>query len=141
MSPIIAFLDSDVVISSLLSKSGAAFALVHHEMVEPVISDASYQEMTIVAERLGIPRKNLASLASKRFHLVKIDMLPKHAENQYRQYVIDPNDAHIVAGAVAAHATFLISYNLKHFRADRVKFDFDLLLLTPARFLQYIRSF
>jgi len=58
----------------------------------------------------------------------------------YGGYVSDIKDIHIVAGAVISKADFLISYNLKHYHQDKIKQDFKIILLTPARFLQYLRS-
>lgn len=138
--PLPVFVDSDVVVSSLLSRSGAAFLLVHHPALKLVISDVSYQELAMVAERLGIAKRTLDELARKKFSVVKINVPRDQVKIRYGKYVTDPNDAHIVAGAVNEKTRFLISYNLKHFKTDLIKSDFDLLLLTPARFLQYLRS-
>jgi len=57
------FVDSDVIISSLLSSSGAAHFLLHNtDAVKPCISNLSLQEIRIVVERLAIDSKKLASL-------------------------------------------------------------------------------
>jgi hypothetical protein len=58
----------------------------------------------------------------------------------YAQFVIDPNDAHIVAGAHALNTSYLISYNLRHFKTDLIRDKLNIVLLTPALFLQYLRS-
>ncbi len=54
--------------------------------------------------------------------------------------VIDPNDAHILAGSKTAKAKFLVSYNIKHFMVDKIAEELKIVVLTPAKFLQYLRS-
>lgn len=134
------FVDSDVVVSSLLSRSGAAFFCINNPALKPIISDVSYKELSMVVERLGINQHALNDLVKRKFNVIRLNTTLKRVKEQYGRYVTDQNDAHIVAGAVKTKAGFLISYNLKHFKIDRIKSDFDLLLLTPARFLQYLRS-
>ncbi|MBI4067563.1 hypothetical protein HY407_04215, partial [Candidatus Gottesmanbacteria bacterium] len=58
----------------------------------------------------------------------------------YSSYVLDINDGHIVAGAQSAKADFLLTYNLKHYQAVKLKDDFHIYVFTPALFLQYLRS-
>lgn len=61
-------------------------------------------------------------------------------KESFKQYVLDENDAHILAGAKTAKADFLISYNVKDFKIDKIKKDLGILTLTPGNFLQYLRS-
>ena len=58
----------------------------------------------------------------------------------FGQHSRDPNDAHIIAGAVKAKAQFLLTYNLKDYKIDKIKKDFGIIVTTPAKFLQYLRS-
>lgn len=138
--PPIVFVDSDVVISSLISKSGAAYLLINETSQELFISDVSYRELQIVAERLGLDKDILDDLVKRRFKTIRQKTTLSQVKEKYGDYVTDINDAHIVAGAVEAKARFLVSYNIKHFKTDKIKSDFKILLTTPARFLQYLRS-
>jgi predicted nucleic acid-binding protein len=135
------FVDSDVIISSLLSSSGAAYFLLHKtNAVKLYISNLSLQEIRIVVEKLSIDSKKLASLLEGNLEIVQMQYTAKTVKTAYRHYVLDENDAHIVAGAKEAKAKFLVSYNTKDFKVEKIKQDFAVLLITPAHLLQYLRS-
>lgn len=89
---------------------------------------------------MGISESKLKALVGSRLKLINIKKELKTIKQQYREYVTDINDAHIVAGAHVAKVGFLITYNLKHFRIEKIKNDFAILVMTPALFLQYLRS-
>jgi len=133
MRPIKVFLDSDVIISSLLSSAGAAYLLVNKKSVDKYISNLSVKEIKIVAKRLGIK----SPAVNKLINHIKIVRLKKDSG---KNYVTDVNDSHIIAGAVTAKVRFLLSYNLKHFKIEKIKRDFNILVYRPAQFLQYLRS-
>ncbi len=135
------FVDSDVIISSLLSSSGAAYFLLHHtDAIKPCISNLSLQEIRIVVERLSIDSKKLASLLEGNIEIVQLQYTKETVKDAFRHYVLDENDAHIVAGAKEAKAKFLVSYNTKDFKVEKIKQDFAVLLITPAHLLQYLRG-
>lgn len=139
--PVIVFVDSDVIISSLISKSGAAFALISHtEQIELYISNYSISELHKVVDRLHLQQEELHNIIKARLISVKIDQTYKKAQIQFADYVRDPDDAHVVAGAKEAKASFLVSYNIRHFNAEKLGQDFQIILLTPGLFLQYLRS-
>ncbi|MCG2692310.1 PIN domain-containing protein [Microgenomates group bacterium] len=133
MRPIKVFLDSDVIISSLLSSAGAAYLLVNKKSVVKYISNLSVKEIKIVAKRLGIK----SPAVDKLINHLKIIRLKKDSG---KDCVTDLHDSHIVAGAVAAKVRFLLSYNLKHFKIEKIKRDYNILVYRPAQFLQYLRS-
>jgi predicted nucleic acid-binding protein len=134
------FIDSDVVISSLLSSTGAAYFLLNQSEIEPVISSISQKELQIVVKRMGLKEENLEILIKNRIEVLNIKKEVKQVKKEYETYVTDINDTHIVAGAHSAKVKYLISYNLKHFKTDKIKDELNILLLTPALFLQYLRS-
>lgn len=138
--PLTAFVDSDVVVSSLFSQSGAAYLLINNANLKLFISDISFKELEIVVERLGLDRERLEEVVKKRFKIIKLKKTLAEVKKIYAPYVMDVNDTHIVAGAVQSQVKFLISYNLKHFKTDKIKTDFDILPTKPATFLQYLRS-
>lgn len=134
------FVDSDVIISSLLSKSGAAYSLLNITSLQLFISSLSKKELEIVLERLNIEKDKLTSLIEENLEVILIkDSMPQIKES-FAQYVLDENDAHIVAGAKVANADFLITYNIKDFKIEKIKKELDMLTLTPGNFLQYLRS-
>lgn len=139
-SPPKIFVDSDVVISSLISKSGAAHFLLNEAEAEFYVSDVSCKEIRKVAERMGLSMKEFENFLERRFKVTGLGVSVKRLKKEFGDYTTDPDDAHIIAGAAKARVEFLITYNLRHFRADKVKADFKIISLTPAKFLQYLRS-
>ncbi len=135
-----AFADSDVIISSLLSDRGAAFLLLNQNKNTFFISSFSVSELKIVVGRLGIEKQKLDDLIKKRLKVLDLKENNKKIKEKYGSYVFDENDAHILAGAVKSEVKFLLTYNLKHFKKEKIKEEFDLLIFTPAEFLQYLRS-
>lgn len=135
------FVDSDVVISSLISSTGAAFLLLNQtDDIELYISNISMSELERVMERLSLDGQTLKKLAKKRFTIFQLGKTVEEVKKQFSNYVLDIDDAHIVAGAVRAKVQFLISYNTKHFKSDKLRENFNIILSTPANFLQYLRS-
>lgn len=134
------FVDSDVIISSFISKSGAAHFLLHTTSHQLFISSLSKKELNTVIKRLNIESNMLKTLIKNNLKVtILLDSLPEIKES-FKQYVLDENDAHILAGAKSAKADFLITYNIKDFKIDRIKKDLNILTLTPGHFLQYLRS-
>ncbi len=140
MTPLLRiFTDSDVVIASMLSKSGAAYFLMQSSYVETVVTTHSLKEIGVVAHRLNIvqaDQKKILNLA----HSIILPITMKEAQLRYNKFVNDLNDSHIVAGAVSAGVRFLITYNLKDFQIENIKREFDIIVLTPGALLQYLRS-
>ena len=138
--PLKVFVDSDVIISSLISSTGAAYLLLNQEKLDLAISSISLEELKIVVERLDISKDKLNALIKRRFKIVSLNDSLKKIKLEHKDYVSDINDAHIVAGAREGKVKFLISYNTKHFKAEKLKEDFNIILATPAKLLQYLRS-
>lgn len=139
--PIKVFVDSDVIISSLISESGAAFALLYlEEQVDLYISNFSVIELNRVVDRLKIESTKLHNVISTRFTTIKINQTDKDVKTKFADYVKDLDDAHIVAGAKEAQVAFLVSYNTRHFNTEKMREDFQIILLTPSLFMQYLRS-
>lgn len=135
------FVDSDVVISSLISTSGAAHMLMHNaEGVELYVSNFSVEELEKVVNRLKLDSEKLHKVLSARLTSVKINQPYRKMQEEFAHYVRDADDAHIVAGAKEASVTFLVSYNIRHFESEKLRHDFRIILLTPGLFLQYLRS-
>ncbi len=135
------FIDSDVIISSLISSTGAAYMLLHEVTdIELCISSLSKKEIEKVVKRMSLSDSKLYEVFSKRVSIVSIPTSISEIKKQYSNFVLDIDDAHIVAGAKESDAQFLITYNTKHYKADKIKEDCNIIILTPATFLQFLRS-
>lgn len=130
------FIDSDVIVASLLSQKGAAYFLLYQTTMPCYLSNLSVEELRRVAKHLAISQQKLEALIKRRFVTVTITEDTTH----YGVYTNDANDAHIVAGAKVAKARFLITYNLKDFKREKIHQELDIIVMKPATFLQYLRS-
>lgn len=134
------FADSDVIISSLISQKGAAYLVIHSKQVKIFISNISVKELLIVVGRLNLEKISLINLIKERLQKINLSQKLREIKAQYKEYVFDLNNSHIIAAAVKSDVRFLISYNIRHFRREKIKRDFDMIVYTPAQFLQFIRS-
>ena len=134
------FVDSDIIISSQISNQGAAYFLLYKADLELYVSNLSLTEFMDVAKRLKIKAGRLTSLIKTRFNKVHLKENLNEMERRFNHYTNDPNDIHVVAGAVLASVDFLLTYNVRDFEIDEIKKDFNLICLRPAQFLQYIRN-
>jgi len=133
------FIDSDVFISSLISQKGAAYFLIHKANLKLFLSNRSVEEIKIVIKELKLKPKDWTRIISL-FSIIPLPQTKEKIKNIYGHYVSDINDSHIIAGAHQAKVRYLVSYNLKHFKIEEIKRDFKIECLTPAQFLQYLRS-
>ena len=134
------FVDSDVVISSLISSRGAAYFLLTQSSITPVISSISHSELRKVVKRMSLEMSQLELLIKNHVEICSITKDLEELKNGYDQFVTDVNDAHIVAGAHISKVPYLISYNLRHFKIDMIKNKLNIIMLTPALFLQFLIS-
>src|SRR3989338_8370455 len=135
------FVDTDVVISSLISEKRAAFLLLTNTKgIQLYISNISLQETEKVVARLGLESEKGRDFIEKRLDVVEILEEASEIQAKFSNYVLDFDDAHIVAGSVTAKAQFLISYNIKDFKKAEIKEEFNIIVATPANLLQYLRS-
>ncbi|NTU74242.1 putative toxin-antitoxin system toxin component, PIN family [Candidatus Roizmanbacteria bacterium] len=133
------FLDSDVIISSLNSSTGASFQLLETSL-DKFISNYSARELEIVVERLSLDLDQLRKILSTKVQIVTLLERPDEILKRYELYINDPFDSHIIAGAVAAQAQYLITYNMKDYKIDKIKEDFKIITMRPGEFLQFLRS-
>ncbi len=135
------FVDPDVAISSLISQKGAAYLLLINEFnFSFTISDISKKELEKVAKRLNIKQSRLQDLIKKHLQVSKLKKGISKIKQEFKDYTTDIDDAHIVAGAKSAKTKFLLTYNIRHFQRQRIKENLGIVVLTPAQFLQYLRS-
>lgn len=134
------FVDSDVVLSSLLSSKGAAHFLLNEVDLELNISNISLREIERGIAKLSLDKNQLKILVKNRLKLIELKESTKKIKVDFENYIFDEDDAHVVAGAKKTKAKVILSYNLKHFNKQKISEDFGITVLTPAQYLQYLRS-
>lgn len=133
------FLDSDVIISSLLSQTGASFEILTNPDVSKVISETIQIEVSEVAKRLNISIPNKSTFL--KIEVIKLKLSKTRIVRYYLPYVLDQEDSHVVAGAAKGNTRYLLTHNLKHYHREKIQRDFGIILMKPGIFLQYLRSF
>jgi len=138
MDQIKVFLDSDVLVSALLSKTGASFEIVKNAKIVKVISKTIEEEIHTVASRLDIafPIQDLL----QETETITLNLEKARLSQKYIPYVLDIEDSHVVAGAQKAGVTFLLTHNIKHYHLAKIKNDLDINVMKPGTFLQYFRT-
>ena len=131
-------IDTNILISALLSSRGAAFKLIslvgrgHYDYVLSVPLIIEYEDV--------LKRENSKIILSLESINNVLDRLCFHAELReifylWRPYLNDPKDDLVLELAVESNCDAIITYNLKDFKnIDK----FGLEAITPKAFLQQI---
>lgn len=138
MGEIKVFLDGDVLVSSLLSKTGASFKILNDSKITKVITRTIKEEILNVAGRLNLDLSKTYIFPDIQIVTLKLEK-PRLSE-MYIPYVLDQEDSHVVAGAQKAQANFLLTHNLRIYRVEKIKNDLEIIVMKPGQFLQYVRS-
>lgn len=129
------FLDSDVVISALISDQGAAYELLTNGGVAKLYtSPYVLKEVERAVIKFKLDRKRF------RFFTDRLSMGSNASGTDTSGLVNDPNDGPIIGGAIANRCYFLITFNLKDYRIDEIEKRHNVTVLRPGEYLQYLRS-
>ena len=131
-------IDTNILISAMLSRRGAAFRLISsigRQQFDYVLSVPLMIEYEDV-----LKRKNSPIMLSRNAIDSILDRLCYHAGLReifylWRPFLIDPKDDLVLELAVEANCDFIVTYNIKHFKNIH---KFGLEAITPKIFLQKI---
>ncbi|OGM20724.1 putative toxin-antitoxin system toxin component, PIN family [Candidatus Woesebacteria bacterium RIFCSPHIGHO2_01_FULL_38_9] len=137
MARIQVFLDTDVIISALLSQKGASFEIVNNPNIKKVISKTIEEELNEVIKRQGIKKEKTIT---EGFKTISLGLTKEKLLESYQELVIDEKDTHVITGAHKSGSKFLLTHNTKHYKSDEIKNRLDISVLKPGNFLQYLRS-
>lgn len=140
MAKNLVFLDADVLVSSLFSEKGASWEILKSKEIKKITSLTVQKEVIQVAqEKLKIGSREVKTKL-KNCPVKSLGIKKEELVEKYQSYVFHQEDSHVVAGAHLLKANFLLTYNSKHFCADKIKNELGLIVLKPGFFLQYLRS-
>lgn len=135
------FIDSDVVIASILSERGASYFLLHAPLhVDRYISNYSLSELSVVIKRKSLDYNSLDMLLASGVEVFQMRENLNSIKRKFNKYTLDIDDCHIIAGCINSSSTFLITHNTKHYKTELIKRDFGIITMKPGRFLQYVRG-
>lgn len=140
MAKVKVFIDSDVIISSLLSQTGASNVIVNNTDLNAFISHFSHEELSRTAGKLGVDKHKLGKLLKDRLRTIKVNLDKEEILDKFGKYTYDIEDAHIVAGSKAAKVKFLVTFNIKDYKLAKIQQELGIRVITPGALLQYLRS-
>lgn len=116
------FLDSSVILSGLASPTGGSgklFVAAKQEKLKLLTTPLVIEEVVRHVDKLHIAPEVLHRLLSAK--IVRL-MANPNAETirKFRRIVIDPDDAHVLAGAAISGAAILLSLDKKHILAPNI---------------------
>lgn len=139
MAKIQVFLDTDVIIASLLSKTGASHEIIKNPKVEKIISKFIEKETNKVSKKLKI-KETIAKKALQKIEQVSINLTKEDIVKKFKRYVFHEEDSHVVAGAHESKSKFLLTHNIKHYKVNKIRNKLEAMVIKPGNFLQYLRS-
>lgn len=71
MAKVKVFIDSDVIISSLLSQTGASNSILNNADLKSFISNFSQEELNRIVDKLGVDKSMLKGLLKSRLKLLR----------------------------------------------------------------------
>lgn len=137
------FLDTNVLIAGLLSRSGASAAVLDLGEAEEILVVVSRQVL-VEADRvflakfphlIGRYRKFIKNLAP----LLTDDPTPSLVQESKK--VIEAEDAPILAAAKEGSVDYFVTLNTRHFNTAAVRNFLSLPIVTPSEFLAAFRDF
>ena len=130
------YLDTDVIISALLTPNGVSADLFKSPQITKYLSNTSKLEIIDVSQRKNIN----PTLTSKIISPCNSIFVSQKDIDDISDYVNDPEDQPILAGAIKSGANFLATYNIRDFKVNRIHQDFGIIILIPGHILQHLRS-
>lgn len=137
------FLDTNVLVSGVLSRTGASAALLDLAEAEEILAVVSRQVLVEADRVFSIKFPHLLA----RYRLFIKNLAPLLAEDptrrdvEHARRVIDAEDAPILAAAKQARVDYLVTLNTRHFHTERARAYLSCPILTPLEFLTTFRTF
>lgn len=137
------FLDTNVFIAGLASRTGASAAILDLGEAEEVVIVVS-QQVLIEADRVFL--KKFPQLIDRyRLFIKNLSPLlgndPSASAIRSAEQAIHPDDAPILAAAKLEGVDYLVALNTKHFMTSKARAYLGAPILTPAQFLDAFRDF
>ena len=137
MEKVKVFVDTNLLVSALISQKGASYEIVQNSNIVKIISPTVSKELTEVSKKFRFRNKDVETIL-KHLSLKKVSLKKEKLEEIYSRYVIDPKDTHVLSSAKESKTKFLLTYNIKHFRVEKINNDFGIIVIKPEiNFFQF----
>ena len=139
MASLIVFLDASVILAGLASPHGGSsllFKAAKKKKITLITTPLVINEVNRHLIKLKVKPSLLKTLLDRRIVNLVADP-PETLIKRCRRLTADPDDAHVLAGAVITSARFLLSLDKKHLVTSRTnKYLRPMRVLTPKQFWQ-----
>ena len=137
------FLDTNVLISGLMSRTGASAAILDLGEAEEIIIVIS-RHVLVEADRVFLAKFPRLIDPFRMFIKNLMPLLvddPKPQAVHEAGTIIEMGDAPILAAVKSEHVDYLVTLNTKHFKTVKVREYCSTPILTPGEFLAVFRAF
>lgn len=133
-------IDTNVLVGALLSGAGSnrkVIELSFKRIIQPQLANPLYLEYEEVFERSTVLEKCRLNETERSQFLDDFLSVCRWSELYYtwRPNLKDEGDNHLIEVAVASGATYIVTHNVRDFRAAELRFD-DLEIVTPSALLE-----
>lgn len=134
------FFDSSVIVSALISSSGASARLTQlssEKVLIGITSVGCLEEILGKSPKLGKSIEQISNFVEKCF--VMREKVTQDEATRYLSIVSDPKDTHVLAGAVLTKCQYLVTLDKKHLLTSATKDKLrPLKIVSPKEFLELI---
>lgn len=137
-----AFLDTSVILSGLASPTGGSSALFQaskHKQILLLTTPYVLEEAVSHLDKLSLEPSSLKALMESSI----ITLVSNPTEQMMKKctpLTADPDDIHVIAGAVASGADVLFSLDKKHIVTQKVRRSLKpMRVFTPKQFWRWVR--
>lgn len=139
MSSLIAFLDASVILSGLASPTGGSGKLLlaaGKNKLKLITTPLVLNEVNRHLSKLKLTSRRLTDCLDQKLITLKNNPSTALIERCTR-LTVDPDDAHVLAGAISSRCRFLLTLDKKHLLTKLVKTRLKpILVLSPKEFWQ-----
>lgn len=137
------FLDTSVLLSGLASPNGGSGIILGagaQSLFKLVVTDLIIEEGFRRTKRLKIKELLLKQLVVNG--VINVIKTPDDEFiNRFAYLTSDPDDAHVLAGAIMAKADAMVSLDKKHILTPRIKIALKpMKILSPKQFWEWVRK-
>ena len=137
------FIDASVLVAGFLSATGGSRNLCRMSQESQIhtLTAANVVDETVQAiRRYTEKQQDEAILVFLQEHKVVIHEYILERDSDEYSSIVDPLDAHVIAGALMTQCSHLVSLNKKHLVRPDIQKNFadDLLIVTPGELLRLL---
>ena len=143
MSSLTVFLDASVILSGLASSSGGSGLLLtaaKKKKLKLITTPLILNEVHRHLGKLKLTSKQLITCLDQKLITLKNNPPPALIQ-RCAKLTTDPDDAHVLAGAINCHCRFLLTLDKKHLANQKVNQSLKpLRIFTPKQFWKYLKN-